>query len=246
MLDRLKDHPFGVDAMLERTVVLAFAAPVKEVAALLPPFLEPDTFNGAWGFVAMAAVHTKHLRPAGFPSWTGQDFWLIGYRIFVRYVNAKGRRLRGLYILGSETDSRRMAVLGNCFTHYKYSHKPMQASHGANGVALRSQDGSTMLVTGPGGEGVALPQGSVFADWSEARRFVGPLPFTFSHVPRRRSVLIVEGARMDWHPRPVEVKEHRCDFIEGLGFSELHLSNAFTIDRVPYHWKPGVLEPMAS
>lgn len=244
MLDALKNHPFGVDADLERTVVLSFAAPVKELAAMLPPFLEPDTLNDEWGFVAMAAVRTRNLRPSGFPVWTGHDFWLIGYRIFVRYTNVKGRRLRGLHILGSETDRRRMALLGNCFTRYSYTYKPMVGALDPTGMALRNSDDSTVVVVNEG-ESAALPSGSVFADWSEARRFVGPLPFTFSHDMRRKQMLIVEGSRMDWHPRPVAVQAHRCDFISGLGLSEIRLSNAFMIDHVPYHWKRGVLESTA-
>lgn len=243
MLDALKNHPFGVEAWLERTVVLSFAAPVKELAAMLPSCLEPDTFNDEWGFIAMAAVRTRMLRPSGFPVWAGQDFWLIGYRIFVRYINAKGRRLRGLYILGSETDRRRMALLGNRFTHYRYSYKPMVGELHPYGMALRAKDGSTVVVVNDM-EGVELPSGSVFTDWSEARRFVGPLPFTFSHDARRKRMLIVEGSRMDWHPRPVAVQEHHCGFINGLGLGRLRLSNAFMIDRIPYLWKPGVLEPV--
>ncbi|QQR88313.1 MAG: DUF2071 domain-containing protein [Flavobacteriales bacterium] len=244
MFEVLKNHPFGVVADLERTVVLAFAAPAEELAALLPSFLEPDTFNERWGFVAMAAVRTRDLRPSGFPKWCGQDFWLIGYRIFVRYPNAVGKRLRGLYILGSETDRRLMAVLGNRFTHYGYRYKPMTAALGPHGISLRAKDGSTAVVVKDDGAAVALPSDSVFADWIEARRFVGPLPFTFSHNVRKDHVLIVEGSRTNWHPRPVSVVEHRCDFITNLRLSELRLSNAFTIDRVPYHWKPGILESL--
>ena len=243
MLEALKNHPFGVVADLEKTVVLAYAAPRAELASLLPSFLEPDAFNEEWGFVAMAVVRTRKLRPAGFPAWLGSDFWLIGHRIFVRYVDAKGRRLRGLYILGSETDSRRMAWLGDRFTHYRYRFKHMNASEGDGRLALRAADGSTCVVVAEDDTPAALPASSVFRDWSEARRFVGPLPFTFSKVGADR-VLIVEGARSEWHPRPVKVEAHRSDLLQGLGLSELRLSNAFIIDRVPYHWKPGVLEPV--
>jgi hypothetical protein len=244
MLEALKRHPFAVEAELERTVVLAFAAPAKELAARLPSFLQPDTFGEEWGFVAMAAVCTRRLRPAGFPEWCGQDFWLIGYRIFVRYVNPQGRRLRGLYILGSETDRRSMAVLGNCFTHYGYRYKPMVAEISPNGMALRAKDGSTALVVKDGDGAVALPADSVFADWREARRFIGPLPFTFSHDRVGHRTLIIQGSRMAWHPRPVRVEEQQCAFIRDLGFSRLRLSNAFMIDRVPYRWERGVFEPI--
>jgi hypothetical protein len=103
MFPRLKNHPFRIAAQLERTTVLAFAAPRAELRALVPPCLELDLFREEWGFVAVALVRAKALRPAGLPTWCGKDFHLGGYRIFVRYRNANGRRLRGLYFLGSET-----------------------------------------------------------------------------------------------------------------------------------------------
>jgi hypothetical protein len=136
-----------------------------------------------------------------------------------------------------------MAALGNCFTHYRYDYKPMVGVLHPNGMSLRAEDGSTIVVVGEV-EGVALPSDSIFADWSEARRFVGPLPFSFSHDARRHSALIVQGSRTDWYPRPVAVQEHRCNFISGLGLGQLRLSSAFMTDRVPYHWKPGLLEPI--
>jgi hypothetical protein len=245
MLEALKHHPFGVRATLDRTIVLAYAAPREELKALLPSFLELDTYGEEWGFVAMAIVRTRQLRPSCFPSWLGQDFWLIGYRIFVRYRNAQGRRLRGLYILGSETDRRRMAVLGDRFTHYRYAYKPLKMDMTADLFRLEAEDGSTKVHVDLQPEGLAqLPEGSVFADLSEARRFVGPLPFTFSHDKRRDRVLIVEGSRENWTPKPVTVKAHHSSFISQLSLSTIRLSNAFTIEQVPYFWKPGVLEPL--
>lgn len=244
MFDFLKNHPFGVVAELERTVVLSFAVPKAELQRLTPSFLELDTFQDEWGFVAVAIVHTMHLRPVGFPTWMGNDFWLIGYRVFVRYHNTKGKRLRGLYILGSETDKRRMAFLGELFTRYRYTLKQLTAMTSGLRTSVRSPDGSTSVVYDEGPKDIALPTASVFKDWSEARRFVGPLPFTFSHDRSSNSVVIVEGARSDWEPRPVSVQSHAFSFLDGLGLGDLRLSNAFVIDRVPYHWKRGVLEPL--
>jgi hypothetical protein len=246
MFDSLKNHPFGVVAELERTVVLSFAVPKAQLQRLVPSFLEIDTFQDAWGFVAVAIVHTRHLRPVGFPTWMGNDFWLIGYRVFVRYHNTKGKRLRGLYILGSETDKRRMAFLGGLFTRYHYTLKRLTATTSGSRTTVCSPDGSTSVVydDDDGRNDVALPGASVFKDQSEARRFVGPLPFTFSHEKSGNRVLIVEGAREDWEPRPVTVRSHSFTFLNELGLRELRLSNAFAIDSVPYHWKPGVLEPL--
>ncbi|MCB9164331.1 MAG: DUF2071 domain-containing protein [Flavobacteriales bacterium] len=245
MFEALQHHPFGVRATLDRTVVLAYAAPREKLKALIPSFLELDTYRDELGFVAMAIVRTRQLRPAGFPVWLGQDFWLIGYRIFVRYRNAQGRRLRGLYILGSETDRRRMAVLGDLFTHYRYAYKRLKVEVSVNNFSLDAADGSTYVHVDLRPAGIAqLPESSVFTDWSEARRFVGPLPFTFSHDERHDSVLIVEGSRENWTPTPVTVNTHHSSFISQLPLSTVRLSNAFSIEQVPYFWKPGVLEPL--
>src|SRR5436190_23926224 len=120
MFALLKDHPFAVEAFFERSLVVAYAAPKQEVARLVPDCLEVDTFNDRWAFVAVAMVRTRGLRPKGFPAIFGSDFFLIGYRVFVRFTDIRGKRSRGLYILGSATDKKRMESFGNLFTHYRY------------------------------------------------------------------------------------------------------------------------------
>jgi len=121
MLQFLKNHPFGVEAFFESSIVLTFAIPKEQLQNLIPECLQLDTFNDNWAFVAVAMVQTKDLRPKGFPKFMGNDFFLIGYRIFVRYTTNEGKRLRGLFILKSETDQKKMEFLGNVFTHYDYT-----------------------------------------------------------------------------------------------------------------------------
>ena len=117
----LKDHPFAVEAFFEHSVVLTFAFPRERLARLIPECLTLDTYQDKWAFIAVALVKTTGLRPKGFPMFMGNDFTLIGYRVFVRYTSNAGKRLRGLYILKSETDKKMMEYLGNLFTHYAYT-----------------------------------------------------------------------------------------------------------------------------
>jgi hypothetical protein len=56
----------------------------------------------------------KSASAKGIPKMLGNNFFLIGYRVFVRYTNAAGKRLRGLYILKSETDKKKMEFFGTC------------------------------------------------------------------------------------------------------------------------------------
>lgn len=235
-------NPFAVDAWFDSSCTLTFAVPVEDIAARLPSCLTPDTFDGRWGFVAVAVVQTRRLRPAGFPSFLGHDFVLAGYRYFVRYRSASGRSLRGLFIVRSETDRQRMQWLGNLMTRYHYVKTGIRVMRSGHRLEVAAPDtGLAISVdTTPGAE---LPQGSPFTRPEDARRFSGPLPFTFTCERHKNRVLIVEGVRADWKPRPVAVLSHHIPFLETLGLGHAVLANAFIVENISYHWKKGVSEP---
>jgi uncharacterized protein YqjF (DUF2071 family) len=240
MLDFLKDHPFAVEAFFESSLVFTFAVPKEQVQHLIPECLEADTFQDKWAFIAVAMVQTKGLRPKGFPSIFGNDFFLIGYRVFVRYTTLAGKSLRGLYILKSETDKKKMEFFGNIFTHYNYTTTDITQTSGDGFTGVSSvKSGFKARISNTQSDDIALPAGSPFADWKEARRFAGPLPFTFTYNGEKKEVLIIEGVRENWKPEPVEVMEQRFSFIENLQLQDVHLANAFIIRNIPYYWKKG-------
>jgi uncharacterized protein YqjF (DUF2071 family) len=120
MLHQLKRHPWTIAAHFDWSLALVFAVEPNSAAGLLPPGLEPELYDDN-AFVAAAMVQTRRLRPTWAPPFLGNDFLLAGYRVFVRCRQPDGRRWRGLYILGSETDSWRMTWLGRALTHYGHS-----------------------------------------------------------------------------------------------------------------------------
>lgn len=238
----LQNHPFAVEAYFKSSVVLTFAVPKEQLQRLLPGRLELDLFQDKWGFIAVAMVDTRGLRPKGFPKFLGNQFFLIGYRIFVRYTNKAGRRLRGLYILRSETNKKKMEFLGNLFTHYKYTTTDIEQLHIDTYRTIQSKKSNFRVVLGECNEDIPLPAGSPFSNWKEARMFAGPLPFTFSCSKDNRSVLIIEGVRENWTPKPLQVKDYYFHFLETLPLQEPILANAFEIKSIPYFWKKGKIE----
>lgn len=238
----LKNHPFPVAAFFESSKVLTYAIPKEQLQALIPECLELDVFDDKWAFVAIAMVQTTGLRPKGFPKFMGHDFFLIGYRIFVRYINSKGKRLRGLYILKSETDKRKMQTLGNIFTHYNYTTTDINQKTVENRTEIKSIKSDFSISIENTEETIELPINSPFSNWKEARRFAGPLPFTFTYDPVKKEVLIIEGVRQNWKPEPLKVISHRFSYLESLNLSGVMLANAFIVEQVPYYWKKGKIE----
>jgi uncharacterized membrane protein YphA (DoxX/SURF4 family) len=259
MRARLQRHPFAIDAHFDTAVALTYAVPADVLRPLLPPGLELETV-GDDGFVAVALVETRDLRPAGWPRVFGQDFFLAGYRIFTVTVAGRPataghvRRLRGLRILRSDTDRARTAIGGNLLTHYNYhrcrarisgSSEPLHivvtTPDGAGDLDVRA--GSSDVWVGASCPDSVLPPSSPFGSVREARRFAGPLPFTFDYEAETGSIVAIEARRTNWTPMPIDVDVRRIAFFDQPAFAGCtpRLAAAFRVDGVDYHWNRGVV-----
>jgi hypothetical protein len=246
MFHQLRRHPIPIVAHFRRSLVLTYALPRECLQPLLPPGLLLDTHHD-FGFVAIAMVQTQALRPCCCPRFLGQDFFLTGYRIFARYKTVAGRTLRGLRILRSDTDRKLMAVFGNLLTHYNYRVTQVCCEEGDGQLKIRIQTPNAeadLHLVADLREATALPPGSPFRDFHEARLFAGPLPFTFDYERETHSIVMIEGVRENWKPEPVTVEVRKAAFFEHPPFDDFKpvLANAFHIKNINYHWKRGVRE----
>ena len=243
MLYLLKRHPIAVKAFFRHSLVLTYALRPEALEPMLPEGLTLDSWHGR-GFLAIALVQTEGLRPGFLPAAMGRDFFLSGYRIFTRLKGGTGAK-RGLRILRSDTDSPLMAWAGNSLTHYNYRlcHVDFEEHEGANTWRITTPDAEADLeVRARIGSGeVALPVGSPFVTLAEARRFAGPLPYTFDYEAETRSIIAIHALRQRWDPQPVEVEVRRNSFLEHEPFAsgEPVLANAFYVCGVPYCWERG-------
>lgn len=242
MFSFLKNHPFAVEAFFESSLVLTFALPKEQLQHLIPECLQLDIYQDKWAFVAVAMVQTKNLRPKGIPEFMGNDFFLIGYRVFVRYTTSAGKTLRGLYILKSETDKKKMEIMGNIFTHYNYSTTDILHIETSLIETISSSNSNFTVSIDKKEENTSLPEHSPFSNWKEARRYAGPLPFTFTYNKAKKEVLIIEGVRQNWTPLPVKVVNYDFDFLRKINLGNAVLANAFVIRNIPYLWKKGKIE----
>ena len=75
-----------------------------------------------------------------------------------------------------------------------------------------------------------LPVGSPFPDVRTARRFAGPLPFTFDYEPETHSIVRIQGVRKQWDPIPVHVNVLQNSFLQREPFA---CRFAITCERIP-------------
>lgn len=243
----LQRHPFAVEAFFRRSLVLTYAVPESVLAPLVGPGLALDTVEG-WGFLAVAMVQTRALRPKGFPTWLGRDFFLTGYRAFTRFARPGRQTLRGLKIFRSDTDRASMVPLGNLFTKYRYRHAKVEVDEQAGRLEVRittpGREADLHVVADVGGGPASLPAGSPFRSMEEARAFAGPLPYTFTYDERAGKMVVIRALRQSWDPQPVRVEVKEASYLDRPPFTgqDVRLANAFHVADVPYSWKAGTLE----
>jgi hypothetical protein len=206
-----------------------------------------DTLRG-YGFFTIALVETERLRPAFLPAAFGRNVFLAGCRIFARRTG--GTSLRGLRILRSLTDRRWMWCAGNLFTHYRYGLCRSQLRERAGGLewTVRTRRNHPVLeIEVPFVDRPApLPEGSLFVSENEARRYAGPLPYTFDYEPETDSIVSIRGVRSGWNPRSVRVIVRHNAFLDQAPFhgADPLLANAFYLRDVPYRWERGIRTPL--
>jgi hypothetical protein len=246
----LQRHPIPMTCRFDDGLVVAWALPAQVLKPLVPPGLDLDTYDGRWGFVVIAAVQTRDLRPAFLPAWAGRDYALTGYRIFVKFRDRAGRTRRGLHILRSDTDKRSMKLGGNLLTHYRYRLADISLTPAHDRLAVRittpAADADLDVLAHLSGQPAPLPAGSPFRSHRDARRFAGPLPWTFDYEPQTRSIVMIRGRRSQWQPRQVAVEVKTCGFLEHAPFdtAEPRLASAFHVAGLDYGWDRGVRVPI--
>jgi hypothetical protein len=76
----------------------------------------------------------------------------------------------------------------------------------------------------------------------EARRFAGPLPFTFDFEAETHGIIAIQATRANWRPEPVSVDVERLSFFDQPAFHGCTpvLAAAFHVSDIDYRWERGV------
>jgi hypothetical protein len=246
MLERLRRHPIPIVAHFRHSLVLTYAYPDDLLQPMVPPGLVLDTLDDT-GFAAVDLVQTERLRPSFVSTRLGQNFFLCGYRIFVRRAGQPS--LRGLYILRSDTDRRTMALLGNLLTHYRYRLAKVSLAERPGELEINvltpNAEADLHVLADLESRPAPLPAGSPFRTLDEARRFAGPLPHTFDYEASTRSLVVVRATRTTWDPQPVNVDVRHATFFDRDPFRDVQpvLANAFHVAGIDYRWERGMVVP---
>jgi hypothetical protein len=143
-----------------------------------------------------------------------------------------------------------MKLGGNLLTHYRYRLADIDLTPTEDQLAVRittpSAEADLHVIARLSGSPAPLPPTSPFRSLRDARRFAGPLPWTFDYEPQTRSIVMIRARRSQWQPRQVAVEVKTCGFLEHAPFStaEPRLASAFHAAGLDYGWERGTRVPI--
>ncbi len=145
----------------------------------------------------------------------------------------------------SDTDHPWMVSAGNLLTHYNYRlcQVAFEEHEGVIHWTIRTprSEADLEVFARLSGSPPSLPSGSPFGTLTEARRYAGPLPYTFDYEKETQSIIGIRAMRQNWNPQPVEVDVQQNTFLDHEPFRDAQpiLANAFHVRDVPYQWQRG-------
>lgn len=161
----------GVRSTFSRSTILIFAYDVGYLQALLPPGLTVDS-DGSIGFLAVAYVDSRSLRPAAVKREIGIGFRLRELLIFCSYTNRSGRRMNGLFLLGSSVSSGVAWIGSKLLTPYvSVEYRKLVIAEGSDRSSTTVSDRNALLIECsrlPEGQSAGSIDTSIFETWSAA------------------------------------------------------------------------------
>ena len=136
-----------------------------------------------------------------------------------------------------------MVWVGNLLTHYKYRKASVVLREGREMLDIEIKtpgaEADLRVIADLASRPAPLPNGSPFRVARDARKFAGPLPFTFDYEKETNSIVVIEGVRRDWNPQPINVEVRQNTFFDQVPFKQTSpiLANAFHLENIPYLWK---------
>ena len=233
VLDRLdpRNGRLAIASTFVTNSILLYSCEPSDLEPLLCPGLEVDAIGGR-GHVAVAFVDQRDFRPRGFPRWLGRDFFMVEYLVFVTYASSDGRRMRGLYLLQSDTPSVLACIGSRIFSHYRFRHIDLRVSEA---------DGSRQFQSTQAGIDVTVslepPPDRTLGEWFHFDELSKPRSFNFQHLSRSDAMLVIRGVLKGWNPQPTTVLNAELDWVTESGIEFDGPPRSLQVEDVAYLWR---------
>lgn len=231
LLDRLdpRNGRLAITSTFFTNTILMYSCEPDDLQRFLCPGINVDVIGGR-GHLAVAFVDQRDFRPRGLPHQAGSDFFMVEHLAFVTYESSDGRRMRGLYLLQSDTPSTLACIGSRIFSHYRFRKIDLTVNETGNTRRFTSAKAGIDVT-------IALDAHNEGEVWADYKQLSKPRSFNFQYLKRSNATLVIRGVLKGWKPRPATVLKADIAAVDEMGIAFDGPPKAIEVDDVEYSWR---------
>lgn len=226
----------AIHGYIDRRMLINFTAEPEVVRNILPQPFRPKIYNGK-AIAGICLIRLKHIKPKGFPDFTGINSENGAHRIAVEWEE-NGVIKEGVYIPRRDTSLRLNALVGGRIfpgKHY-FAKFNVQEADGNYHVDFTSSDNTTISIDARTTD-IFKPD-SIFSTLENVSRFFERGAVGYSPNGDKYEGLKLETYQ--WQVRPLEAIQVHSSFYENEAIfpkGSIQFDNALLMTQVEHEWK---------
>ncbi|ACU62802.1 DUF2071 domain-containing protein [Chitinophaga pinensis] len=226
----------AIHGYIDRRMLINFTAEPEVVRNILPETFRPKIYNGK-AIVGICLIRLKHIKPKGFPDFTGINSENGAHRIAVEWEE-NGVTKEGVYIPRRDTSLRLNALLGGRIfpgKHY-FAKFNVREAGGNYHVDFSSSDNTTTSIDARTTD--VFNPNSIFGTLENVSAFFERGAVGYSPNGDKYEGLKLETYQ--WQVRPLEAIQVHSSFYENETIfpkGSIQFDNALLMTQVEHEWK---------
>jgi len=225
-----------LQGIIERRILVNFTVDPATVQKILPNGFQPQIYNGK-AIAGICLIRLKHVRPKGFPAFTGISSENAAHRIAVEWTK-NGETKTGVYIPRRDTSSLLNTWAGGRVFPGKHFHAKFDVKEekGIYNIEV-SYSGNTIITLSAETAG-HFSTHSIFSNLANASRFFENGAIGYSPNADRYDGL--ELRTFNWKMTPLNVTAVQSGFFENetvFPKGTAQFDNALLMTNIQHEWR---------
>ncbi|MBC7696557.1 MAG: DUF2071 domain-containing protein [Burkholderiales bacterium] len=221
--------------VIDRRILINYTVDPEIIAKLIPKPFRPKIFKGK-AIVGICLIRLKHIRPIGFPAFTGLSSENGAHRIAVEW-DENGIVKEGVYIPRRDSSSLFNTIVGGRLfpgKHYlaKFEVKEFDQNYQ---VSFKSSDNTTIAIEGK--RTTIFNPGSIFETLENASSFFENGSVGYSPNGNKFDGMLLKTNQ--WKVEPLEVKSVESSFFNNtkdFPKNSVQFDNALLMTNIEHEW----------
>ena len=224
-----------IKGIIDRRILINYTVDPEIIAKLIPPPFRPKIYNNK-AVVGICLIRLKHIRPKGFPKFTGISSENGAHRIAVEWEE-NGETKEGVYIPRRDSSSIfNNLVGGRIFPGKHFLAKFKVAEENGNyNVSFVSSDNTSISIEAERTK--QFSPNSIFKNIENASSFFEKGALGYSPNGNKFEGLLLKT--FEWIVEPLEVKSVYSSFFENSDYfpkGAVQFDNALLMTKIEHEW----------